>query len=46
MTSRRVFFYVQHLLGIGHLVRASRIAQALQAAGFDVTLVTGGSAVQ
>jgi predicted glycosyltransferase len=38
----RVFFYVQHLLGIGHLARASRIAQALLADGFDVTLVTGG----
>jgi predicted glycosyltransferase len=42
----RVFFYVQHLLGIGHLVRASRIAQALQASGHAVTLVTGGSTVQ
>ena len=42
----RVFFYVQHLLGIGHIVRASRIAMALKEAGFDVTLVTGGSAVQ
>ncbi|MCM2475468.1 glycosyl transferase [Rhizobium sp. CG5] len=41
----RVFFYVQHLLGIGHLARASRIAGALKDAGLDVTLVTGGSAV-
>lgn len=38
----RVLFYVQHLLGIGHLARASRIANALAADGFDVTLVTGG----
>ena len=38
---RRILFYVQHLLGIGHLVRAGRIASAL-AAGFDVTLVVGG----
>ncbi|QOL81415.1 glycosyltransferase family protein [Pseudooceanicola spongiae] len=38
----RVFFYVQHLLGIGHLARASRIANALVADGFVVTLVTGG----
>ena len=37
-----VFFYVQHLLGIGHIARASRIANALQANGFDVVLVTGG----
>lgn len=42
----KVFFYVQHLLGIGHLVRASRIATALSDAGFQVTLVTGGSIVE
>ena len=41
-TPRRVFFYVQHLLGIGHLARASRIASALQARGAEVTMVTGG----
>ncbi len=41
----RVFFYVQHLLGIGHIARASRIARALVADGFDVTLVTGGTPV-
>ena len=38
-------FYVQHLLGIGHLVRASRIACALVSDGQDVTMVTGGMAV-
>lgn len=38
----RVLFYVQHLLGIGHLARASRIADALVRNGFDVTMVTGG----
>lgn len=42
---KRVFFYVQHLLGIGHIVRASRIAAAMQAAGLDVTIVTGGKPV-
>ncbi|MEM9473448.1 MAG: glycosyltransferase [Pseudomonadota bacterium] len=41
----RVMLYVQHLLGIGHLVRASRIASALEADGQDVTMVTGGMAV-
>jgi len=41
----KVLFYVQHLLGIGHLVRASRIASALAEAGQDVTMVTGGMAV-
>jgi predicted glycosyltransferase len=38
----RVFFYVQHLLGIGHIARASRIASALARDGCSVTLVTGG----
>jgi len=42
----RIFFYVQHLLGIGHLARASRIAAALVADGFDVTMVTGGTPVK
>ena len=37
-----VFFYVQHLLGIGHLARASRIARAMIDRGMNVTLVTGG----
>ena len=45
MNPARVFFYVQHLLGIGHLARASRIASALVKAGFDVTVVTGGTGV-
>jgi predicted glycosyltransferase len=42
MTARSIFFYVQHLLGIGHIARASRIASALAGDGFDVTVVTGG----
>ncbi|EJZ19262.1 glycosyl transferase (plasmid) [Rhizobium sp. Pop5] len=42
MTAPRIFFYVQHLLGIGHIARASRIANALAKNGFDVTVVTGG----
>ncbi len=41
----RAFFYVQHLLGIGHLARASRIARALAEDGFDITVVTGGTPV-
>ena len=41
----RVFLYVQHLLGIGHLKRAITLAQAMQAGGFEVTLATGGSDV-
>lgn len=43
---KRVMFYVQHLLGIGHLARASRIAGAMVEAGFAVTLVTGGAPVK
>lgn len=48
MTSKvpSVFFYVQHLLGIGHLARASRIARAFIDRGMNVTLVTGGMPVQ
>lgn len=46
MTTRRVLFYVQHLLGIGHLARASRVSKALARDGFDVTMVTGGMPVQ
>ena len=38
----KVMFYVQHLLGIGHLARASRIAEAMAARGMAVTMVTGG----
>jgi predicted glycosyltransferase len=43
--SARVFFYVQHLLGIGHLRRAATLARALAADGFDVLVVSGGAPV-
>jgi predicted glycosyltransferase len=39
---RSVMIYVQHLLGIGHLMRARLLAEALAMKGFDVHLVTGG----
>lgn len=42
MISRRIFIYVQHLLGIGHLKRASAIARAMALEGMEVTLVSGG----
>jgi predicted glycosyltransferase len=45
-TPPRVLFYVQHLQGIGHVVRGKRIADALVADGFDVTLVLGGMAIE
>jgi predicted glycosyltransferase len=38
----RAFLYVQHLLGIGHLKRAVTLAQAMAAAGLEVTLASGG----
>ena len=38
----RVLFYVQHLLGIGHLKRAALICRALAKVGLDTTLVSGG----
>jgi predicted glycosyltransferase len=40
-----VLVYVQYLLGIGHLQRAQRIADALAGRGLDVTLVSGGAPV-
>lgn len=41
----RVLFYVQHLLGIGHLRRAATLARAMDAAGLEVHVVSGGSPV-
>lgn len=37
-----IFFYVQHLLGIGHLRRAAILARTLANEGFAVQLVSGG----
>src|SRR5690349_14117176 len=42
----KIFFYVQHLLGIGHLKRAGVLVAALRKGGFDVTLVSGGMPVR
>jgi predicted glycosyltransferase len=36
--------YVQHLLGIGHQMRAAAIIRAMQAAGLDVICASGGEA--
>lgn len=41
----KAFFYVQHLLGIGHLKRAATLARALERDGFEVTLASGGMPV-
>lgn len=43
--SRRIFFYVQHLLGIGHLKRAATLTRAMVRHGLDVTVVSGGMPV-
>lgn len=40
--SARVLIHVQHLMGIGHQSRAALIARALDAAGAEVTYVSGG----
>ena len=37
-----VLFYVQHLLGIGHVRRAALIARAMHRVGLEVVLVSGG----
>lgn len=45
MTNPEIFFYVQYLQGVGHLYRATRIANAMSKAGFAVTMVSGGMPV-
>ena len=40
--SARVLFYVQHLMGVGHVFRASRIVRALRREGLEVDLAFGG----
>ena len=42
MRKKKVFFYVQHLLGIGHSMRAALIAKEMTKSGLEVTLVNGG----
>ncbi|PPC78939.1 glycosyl transferase family 28 [Pokkaliibacter plantistimulans] len=41
----RVMFYVQHLLGIGHIKRAAQLSLGMQQAGLEVWVVQGGEAV-
>ena len=40
-----VLFYVQHLWGVGHVYRATRIARGMVRSGFDVHLVWGGTEI-
>ncbi|MBT4489229.1 MAG: glycosyl transferase family 28 [Rhodospirillaceae bacterium] len=43
--AKRVLFYVQHLLGIGHQRRGATLARAMQDAGMEVTYVSGGHGI-
>ena len=45
MSKSKVLFYVQHLLGIGHVKRAATLARAMTANGLDVTVISGGDDV-
>ncbi len=38
----KVFFWVQHLLGVGHLRRTASLARAAAEAGMEVTVASGG----
>ena len=38
-----ILFYVQHLLGIGHVFRATRVGRARADAGATVHMVWGGT---
>ena len=40
-----VMFYVQHLLGIGHVFRAMRVAKGLARAGCETHIVWGGAKI-
>jgi predicted glycosyltransferase len=44
VTTGPILFYCQHLLGLGHLERAARLARALRRAGEPVVFVQGGRA--
>ena len=41
MSRRRLLFYCQHSVGLGHLVRSVNLVEGL-AEDFDVTLLNGG----
>lgn len=45
MSTLKVFFYVQHLWGVGHVYRATRIARGMAKKGMDVHLIWGGTEV-
>jgi predicted glycosyltransferase len=43
--TRRVLIHVQHLLGTGHLRRAAAVAKACADHGLEVTVASGGGAI-
>ncbi|MEM9330019.1 MAG: glycosyltransferase [Pseudomonadota bacterium] len=45
MNGPKVFLYVQHLWGVGHVYRATRVARALAKNGMDVHLIWGGTEI-
>ena len=45
MNGADVLFYVQHLLGIGHVMRAATLARAMTRRGLGVVVVSGGDHV-
>ncbi|MDP6786810.1 MAG: glycosyltransferase [Rhodospirillales bacterium] len=45
MSGATVLFYVQHLLGIGHVKRAVTLARAMRDEGLEVVVVSGGEDV-
>ena len=45
MSRGTILFYVQHLLGIGHVKRAVTLAHAMRDEGLEVVLVSGGEDV-
>jgi predicted glycosyltransferase len=40
--TRRALFHVQHLLGIGHVMRVAQVARETAALGLEVTVLSGG----
>lgn len=42
----KTLFWVQHLLGIGHIKRTASLSRAMTAAGMDVVIASGGLPVE
>ena len=40
--TRRALFHVQHLLGIGHVMRVAQVARETAALGVEVAVLSGG----